>query len=128
MTGVCQKLVEIFNIAQERDGVSPSVLCLLVQTHRRANAPALAMHPLYFYTPEYDARGFHCLFSRQLIELLLESGLTLSDENNDGETPLDWATGASMASRSGGGGYGGFGGGGSVEPPSHLTRLTTCCQ
>ena len=61
----------------------------------------------------YDARGFHRLFSRQLIELLLEHGLTLSDENNDGETPLDWATGASTASRGGMGmgGMGGMGGG-----------------
>jgi ankyrin repeat protein len=40
----------------------------------------------------YDSRGNHRLFGRQLIELLLEHGASLSDENKASETPLDWAT------------------------------------
>ena len=74
----------------------------------------------------YDSRGSHRLVSRQLIELLLEHGLTLSDENNDGETPLDWATGGGAArlggmggmgmSGFGGGGFGGMSGGGMISP------------
>jgi len=62
---------------------------------------------------DYETRGNHRLFSRQLIELLVENGVSLSDKNNEGETPLDWATqGSSQHSsrRSQSGGYGGRGG------------------
>jgi ankyrin repeat protein len=57
----------------------------------------------------YDTRGIHRLFSRQLIELLIENGLSLTDENNDGETPLDWATQGGRGGMMGG--MGGMGGG-----------------
>jgi len=62
---------------------------------------------------DYETRGNHRLFSRQLIELLVENGVSLSDKNNEGETPLDWATqGSSQRSsrRGRGGGMGGMGG------------------
>lgn len=58
---------------------------------------------------DYDTRGNHRFFSRQLIELLIAGGASLSDENNEGETPLDWATQGSGAARRGG--MGGMGGG-----------------
>jgi hypothetical protein len=76
---------------------------------------------------DYETRGINRLFSRQLIELLLENGASLSDENNDGETPLDWATGrANTARRSGSGGTGGMGGmgGGMAMPLSPAPRST----
>ena len=41
----------IFNIAQERGGVSSSVLCVLVQTHREANTSALCATPTLFSFP-----------------------------------------------------------------------------
>ena len=66
---------------------------------------------------DYDTRGNHRLFSRQLIELLIENGASLSDENKAGETPLDWATLGSRVSYGGMGGYGGGGYGGTTIPP-----------
>ena len=82
----------------------------------------------------YDSRGIHRLFGRQLIELLLENGLSLTDENNDGETPLDWAQGSRLGMMGGSGmggmgGMGGFGGGGMggsaiVPPPMSLPSLS----
>ena len=68
---------------------------------------------------DYDTRGNHRLLSRRLIELLIEKGVSLSDENNDGESPLDWATqGTSSRGASGMGGMGGFGG--AVPSPAAL--------
>jgi len=54
----------------------------------------------------YETRGNHRLFSRLLIEFLVEKGASLSDKNNDGETPLDWATQGSSQHRGGGRGSG----------------------
>lgn len=62
----------------------------------------------------YDTRGNHRLFSRQLIELLIENGASLSDENKDGETPLDWATEGPRVGSGGYGGMGGYGGAGAL--------------
>jgi len=61
---------------------------------------------------DYETRGVHRLFSRQLIEFLVEKGVSLSDKNKDGETPLDWATQgpSGRTSRGGMGGMGGMGG------------------
>jgi hypothetical protein len=65
---------------------------------------------------DYDTRGIHRLFSRQLIELLIANGASLSDENKNGETPLDWATQGPCYASYGGGQWGGamgdYGGGG----------------
>jgi ankyrin repeat protein len=67
-----------------------------------------------FLDLNYETRGNRRFFSRQLVELLIENGASLSDENNDGETPLDWATQGGVTSgtspRSGGGWGGGMGG------------------
>ncbi len=46
----------------------------------------------YSFPLNYDPRGKHRTFSRMLIELLIEKGASLNDENKEGETPLDWAT------------------------------------
>ncbi|MCL2710324.1 MAG: ankyrin repeat domain-containing protein [Planctomycetaceae bacterium] len=60
----------------------------------------------------YETRGNRRFFSRQLVELLIENGASLSDENNTGETPLDWATQGGATSGTAPRSGGGFGGGG----------------
>ena len=63
--GVWQKLVDIFNIAQERGDVSPPVLCVLVQTHR-----GLIPHLRYAYFilthPVYGGSSMGNLISKTL--------------------------------------------------------------
>ena len=70
-------------------------------------------------TLDYETGDENRDFCRKLMELLVDHGASIATENNDGETPYDWARqGGPMKSRTGprsgygGGGMGGYGGGG----------------
>ena len=78
----------------------------------RSPGGTIEKYPADLYL-DYETRGNRRFFSRQLVELLIENGASLSDENNAGETPLDWATqggATSGTSPRSGGGWGGGGG------------------
>ncbi len=60
--------------------------------HYAVGAPGTVLQKGDFNFPlNYDARGRHRVFCRLLVELLLEKGASLNDENKAGETPFDWA-------------------------------------
>jgi len=66
---------------------------------------------------DYETGDENRDFCRKLMELLVDCGASIATENNDGETPYDWARQGGPKSRGGmggggGGGYGGGGGGG----------------
>lgn len=62
----------------------------------------------------YETRGKHRQYTRQLLEFLLSKEVSLSEENNDGETPFDWAMRNSRDNEdhrpTGNSNYGGIGG------------------
>ena len=86
--------------------------------HYAASATGEAIQKGHFNIRlQYETGGANRNFCRKLMELLVENGASIATENNDGETPYDWARqGGPMKAQRGGmgghGGMGGYGGGG----------------
>jgi len=101
-----RKLVEVGADVKQADKQGNTLLHYAAsssdETIRRGN---------FDITLDYETGAKNRDFCRKLMELLVENGASIATENNDGETPYDWARQGGPRSRGGMGGGGGYGGG-----------------